>query len=61
MKAADLYSFVYRGVLTEAALDRAGRRRRSHFGAEDARKLQHSLSFDLLDPDMLAARGESAA
>jgi Swt1-like HEPN len=50
----DLYSFVYRGVLTEEALDKAGRRRRSHFGSEDARAFQRSLSFDYLDPDLLS-------
>src|SRR5271155_3870734 len=54
MKEMDLYSFVYRGVLTDEALDRTGRRRRSHFGAEDARELQKSLSFDFLDPQFLA-------
>lgn len=54
MKEVDLYSFVYRGVLSEEALDRAGRRKRSHFGAEQARELQKSLSFDLLDPQQLA-------
>jgi hypothetical protein len=54
MKEVDLYSFVYRGVLTEEALDRTGRRRRSHFGAEDARAVQHSLSYDFLDSDLLA-------
>jgi len=54
MKDIDLYSFVYRGVLTEEALDRTGRRRRSHFGTEDARNLQRSLSFDFLDPDLLS-------
>jgi Swt1-like HEPN len=54
MKDLDLYSFVYRGVLTEEALDRAGRRRRNHFGAEEARKVQKSLSYEFLDADLLA-------
>jgi hypothetical protein len=54
MKELDLYSFVYRGVLTEEALDRVGRRRRSHFGAEEARQTQRSLSYDFLDPDLLS-------
>lgn len=54
MKEFDLYSFVYRGVLSEEALDRTGRRRRDHFGAEQARELQKSLSFDFLDPQLLA-------
>jgi hypothetical protein len=54
MKEVDLYSFVYRGVLADEALDRVGRRRRSHFGTEQARELQKSLSFDFLDPQLLA-------
>lgn len=54
MKEMDLYSFVYRGVLADEALDRTGRRRRSHYGAEGARELQKSLSYDFLDPQLLA-------
>lgn len=54
MKDLDLYSFVYRGVLTEEALDRSGRRRRNHFGTEEARSSQKSLSYEFLDPDLLA-------
>jgi len=54
MKDFDLYSFVYRGVLTEEALDRTARQRRHHFGADQARELQRSLSFDFLDPELLA-------
>jgi hypothetical protein len=54
MKEFDLYSFVYRGVLSEEALDKVGRRRRNHFGSEQARDIQKSLSFDLHDPLLLA-------
>lgn len=54
MSDLDLYSFVYRGVLTEEALDQAGRQRRSHFGAEDAQKVQRSLSYDFLDAGLLS-------
>jgi hypothetical protein len=54
MMDADLYSFVYRGVLSEEALDKVGRRRRSHFGSEEARVIQKSLSYDSLDADLLA-------
>ena len=54
MKDLDLYSFVYRGVLTEEALDRVGRRRRSHFGSEEARSTQTSLSYEFLEADLLA-------
>lgn len=53
MSDLDLYSFVYRGVLTEEALDRNGRQRRGHFGAEEARNVQRTLSYDFLDPDLL--------
>ena len=53
MKELDLYSFVYRGVLTEEALDKNGRWRRGHFGAEEARDTQRSLSYDFLDSDLL--------
>jgi len=49
----DLYTFVYRGVLTDASLDRVGRRRRRHFGSEDATKLRQALSYDMLDQDRL--------
>ena len=55
MRDLDLYSFVYRGVLTEEALDKVGRQRRSHLGAEDVRAIQRTLSFDYLDPDRLVA------
>lgn len=54
MKEVDLYSFVYRGILTEETLDRAGRLRRNHFGEEQARVAQKSLSYEFLDPDLLA-------
>jgi hypothetical protein len=50
----NLYSFVYRGVLTEEALDTVGRHRRKHFGAEEAREMQKSLCYDLLEVDCLA-------
>lgn len=53
MKETDLYSFVYRGVLTEEALDRVGRRRRNHLGPEEAKTIQKSLSYDFLDTDFL--------
>jgi hypothetical protein len=49
----NLYSFVYRAVLTEEALDKVGRHRRKHFGAEDAREMQKSLCYDLLEPEIL--------
>lgn len=56
----DIYTFVYRGLLTEESLDKAGRRRRLHFGAEEAAKIRGSLSFEMLDPDLLAAADRMA-
>ncbi|MBI5869111.1 MAG: hypothetical protein HZB43_12640 [candidate division Zixibacteria bacterium] len=50
----DLYSFIYRGVLSEEALDKVGRHRRRHFGAEEAREMHKSLCYDLLEPEALA-------
>jgi hypothetical protein len=49
----DLYIFIYRGILTEESLDRAGRKRRQHFGAEDAARMRQALAFDMLDVEML--------
>jgi hypothetical protein len=54
MKELDLYSFVYRGILSEEALDRVGRQRKHHFGSEQANALQKSLSFDFLDVQLLS-------
>ena len=50
----NLYSFIYRGILTEEALDKVGRHRRKHFGAEEAREIQKTLCYDLLEPESLA-------
>jgi hypothetical protein len=49
-----LYTFVYRGILADESLDKIGRRRRRHFGADQAAKLRQSLSFEMLDSDFLA-------
>lgn len=43
----ELYEFVYRGQLTEEALDRAGRQ--SHYILDDTTELRAALNFDLLD------------
>lgn len=57
---AELYSFVYKGILTDASLDKVGRQRRAHFGREEAQAFQRSLSYDLLDPDHLSAAQKMA-
>jgi len=48
------YSFIYRGILTDASLDKVGRQRRRHFGSEHAHRLRQALSFDMLDQDLLS-------
>jgi hypothetical protein len=50
----NLYSFMYRGLLTDESLDKAGRRRHRAFGAEDLASLSESLSLDMLDQSLLA-------
>ncbi len=49
----DLYTFVYKGVLSDESLDKIGRRKRNNFGKEDSEKIKSNLSFDLLDSDLL--------
>lgn len=49
----DVYTFVYRGLLTDESLDKAGRKRRVTFGSEDAQATRDALGFELLDPDRL--------
>jgi hypothetical protein len=49
----DLYSFVYRAVLTEEALDRVGRQIKSNFGPDEVISIKKSLSFELLDEDLI--------
>lgn len=47
------YDFVYRAMLTEEALDMAGRLRSTN-GNIDAAEVADALSFDLFDDDVLA-------
>ena len=50
----DLYTFVYRGVLTDESLDKAGRKTRASFGPAEGEHIRRALSFDLLDAERLA-------
>jgi hypothetical protein len=50
----NLYDFVYRGVLTDESLDKAGRKNRTSFGPADADAIKAALAFDLLDVDRIA-------
>lgn len=51
----DLYTFVYRGVLTDESLDKAGRKARASFGPADAERIKKAISLDLLDSDRVAS------
>lgn len=46
-----LYSFVFKGILTEEALDKTGRIKKSKFGNEDFKKLHEALGVDELDEE----------
>ena len=48
-----LYNFVYRGLLTEEALDAAGRPRRLSTSTTET-DISTALSLELFDPDLLA-------
>ena len=50
----DTYEFVFKGQLTDAALDRAGRKRR-HDLSFDAEALRKTLGVDVLDTEFVAS------
>lgn len=54
MTTGDAYEFVFRGLLTEEALDRAGRRPRDVSGVLD-QEIADKLSLSLLDVELVAA------
>ena len=54
MSASRIYDFVFRGLLAEEALDKAGRRS-SVFTDATTDDLRAALSFELLDPDQLSS------
>lgn len=50
----DIYTFVYRGLLTEESLDKAGRKPRHQFGPEETARMRQALAFEMLDSDLLS-------
>lgn len=50
----DLYTFVYKGVLTDESLDKSGRRRRRNLGPEEGERLRVALSYEMLDIELLS-------
>lgn len=55
MNDNEIYSFVFRALLTEEALDRAGRERRPPHGPALDEELARRLPLDVLDTDRVAA------
>lgn len=51
----DLYPFVYRGLLTEESLDKAGRLIKSSLNGTDAVLVADKLAYGMLDNDALIA------
>ena len=49
----DLYTFTYRGILTDESLDKAGRKKRNSVGPEDKAVVRRALSYELLDYDLI--------
>jgi len=50
----DLYTFVYRGVLTDESLDKVGRQSRQSFGPADVERIKAALSYEMLDAERVA-------
>lgn len=53
MNSDTLYSFVFKGLLTEEALDKTGRLKKSKFGNEDFKKMHQTLGIDELDQELV--------
>jgi len=53
MEFDELYSFVFRGILTEQSLDAVGRERSRLLTSVEIQQLRKSLNFDLLDEGIL--------
>jgi len=56
----DLYTFVYKGILTDESLDKAGRRRKRDFGQVELLRLRKLLAYELLDNDLLISAQQMA-
>jgi hypothetical protein len=47
------YAFVFKGMLTEDALDKAGRKHRNRFSEEDAKKISTTLAIDEIEDEFV--------
>lgn len=49
-----LYEFIYRGVLTEESLDKAGRKNKFSLTRTDVEEIRKALSFELMDYERIS-------
>jgi hypothetical protein len=49
----EIYNFVYKGILTDESLDKAGRKKRKQFGQEEADNMRKLLSYEMLDQELI--------
>jgi len=49
----EIYTFVYRGILTDESLDKVGRNRRAGLSTEEAAQTRVALGFEFLDGELL--------
>ena len=50
----ELYPFVYKGLLTEESLDKAGRKERSQLSGVDITAINKKLSYEMLDSEAIS-------
>lgn len=53
MNTDPLYSFVFKGILTEEALDKTSRIKKSRFNNEEFKKIHETLGIDDLDQELV--------
>lgn len=51
----EIYPFVFKGLLTEESLDKAGRKESYKFGTKEASIIMDKLSYDMLDDEAIAS------
>jgi len=49
----EIYNFVYKGILTDESLDKAGRKRKKLLGKEEVDNMRKVLSYEMLDNDLI--------
>ena len=49
----EIYTFIYKGILTDESLDKAGRKRKNNFGREEVDQIRNLLSYEMLDQELI--------